>query len=78
MPDEAEALCPGEPDDVRDALAFALRFDGRKRARSGDALMAQITAERLLEHLQLSGFVVMKKPLAKAHSTPKTRGLAEG
>jgi hypothetical protein len=73
MVDEAEALRPTSPDDIRDALAFALRFDGRNRARSADALMAQITAERLVEHLRLSGFVVMKKPPAKAHSTPKTR-----
>jgi hypothetical protein len=70
MADEAEPLCPAAADDVRDALAFALRFDGRKRARTANALMAQITAERLVEHLQLSGFVVMKKPPAKAHSTP--------
>ena len=46
------------------ALAFALRFQGRKRVHHADNMMAQITAERLVEHLQRSGFVVMKKPPA--------------
>jgi hypothetical protein len=47
---------PGDPqlrlattDEIKDALALALRFDGRKRARSGDELTAKITAERLVE-----------------------------
>ena len=34
--------------------------------------MARITAERLVEHLRQSGFVIMKKPPAKAPTTPET------
>ncbi len=57
-----EKLTPATPEDVEHALSFALRFSGRKRIRQGDELMARITAERLVEHLRLSGFVVMKRP----------------
>jgi hypothetical protein len=31
--------------------------------------MAQITAERLVEHLRLCGYVVTKKPTGRAHRT---------
>ena len=49
---------------VADALAFALRFDGRKRKRDSPEIMARIVARRLVEHLERAGFVVMKKPPA--------------
>jgi hypothetical protein len=64
-------LTPATDNDIEQAIAFALRFDGRKRAYSGDEFMARNTAQRLVRHLELSGFVVMKKPPAKA---PTTRG----
>src|SRR5271157_4465722 len=48
--------------DVADALAFALRFQGRKRVHNADEFMSVIVAERLVEHLERSGFVIMKKP----------------
>jgi len=57
-------LSPASPDDLADALAFALRFDGRKRKRDAGELMAAIVARRLVEHLDRAGFVVMKKPPA--------------
>jgi hypothetical protein len=47
-----------------------LRFDGRKRVHHGDEFMARLTAQRLVEHLQRSGFVVMRRPPPKPHSTP--------
>jgi hypothetical protein len=34
-----------------------------------DDVMAQITAERLVQHLEASGFVVMKKPPAPPPTT---------
>ena len=68
MPDDP-LLHPATTDEVADALAYALRFQGRKRARSADEYMAKITAERLVAHLEQAGFVVMKKPPAKAAST---------
>jgi hypothetical protein len=60
MPDDP--LRPADPDDVRQALAFALAFDGRKRFRQGDEPMAKITADHLVRYLEMSGFVVMRRP----------------
>jgi hypothetical protein len=62
MPDALECLKPATSEDVADALAFALRFQGRKRVHNADELMSAIVAKRLVEHLERSGFVVMKKP----------------
>jgi len=58
------ALPPASPDDLADTLAFALRFDGRKRKHDAGEFMARIVARRLVEHLDRAGFVVMKKPPA--------------
>ena len=59
---EHDRLTPADPRDLADALAFALRFEGRKRVRQADEYMAAITAERLVKHLERAGFVVMKRP----------------
>jgi hypothetical protein len=61
MPDD---LRPATPDELADSLAFALSFAGRKRTHDADEIMAAIVARRLVEHLERSGFVVMKKPPA--------------
>jgi hypothetical protein len=61
MPDDSD-LSPATPEDVADALAFALRFQGRKRVHNADEIMSAIVAKRLVEHLERSGFVVMKRP----------------
>lgn len=58
---------PATADEIRDALAYGLRFDGRKRTHTGDEFMAKITAERLVEYLRLAGFTVMKGPPLKPH-----------
>ena len=59
---DAEKLTPANPADLADALAFALRFQGRKRIHNADEIMAGIVARRLVEHLEKAGFVVMRKP----------------
>ncbi len=64
-----EKLAPADPADVAEALAFALCFSSRKRVHHADDMIARIVADRLVEHLALSGFVVMKHPPAPAHST---------
>ena len=69
MPDDREALSPATPEDVRDALAFALTHDGKRQFRTSGEMMAKITARHLLEHLERSGFVLMKEPPAKMVST---------
>ncbi len=61
MPGPADNLTPADPQDLASALAFALRYQGRKRTHNGDEVMAEIVAKRLVEHLERSGFVVMKR-----------------
>ena len=59
---EADKLIPADPRDLAEALAFALRYRGRKRVHDADEAMAEIVARRLVEHLAQAGFVVMKRP----------------
>jgi hypothetical protein len=62
MSDDPSALSLAKFEDLADALAFTLRFQGRKRVHNADELMWAIVAKRLVEHLERSGFVVMKRP----------------
>ena len=59
-------LRPATADELATTLAFGLRFDGRRRVHHADEAMARITADRLVQHLEQSGFVVMKKPTTAA------------
>jgi hypothetical protein len=68
MPEPDEKLTPVDPDDLAAALAFALRFEGRKRQHDADAFMADIVAKRLVRHLQRAGYIVMKRPPLGGHS----------
>ena len=51
MNEPAEYLTPADPRDLAEALAFALRFQGRKRVHNADEIMAEIVAKRLVDHL---------------------------
>jgi hypothetical protein len=53
---------PATSDEVAETLCFALRYKGRKRVHHADEVMARITAERLVRHLECSGYVLMKRP----------------
>ncbi len=64
MPDDPQ-LRPATAEEIAETLSFALRYDGRRRVRTADDAMARITAERLVEHLERSGFVLMKRPPAR-------------
>ena len=68
MPDTPH-LRPATPDEIAEALSFALRYEGRKRVHHADDMMARITADRPVRHLERSGFVVMKSPPAAAPTT---------
>ncbi len=46
MPDELDKLSPADPRDLAAVLAFALRFQGRKRVHSADEIMSEIVAKR--------------------------------
>ncbi len=67
--DDKLDLRPASQEEIEQSLSFALRYDGRKRVRHADDAMARITAERLLSHLERSGYVIMKKPNVAAPST---------
>jgi hypothetical protein len=64
----AASLSPAEPEDVVKAIAFGLRFESGRRVWQADEYMAVITAKRLIEHLHLDGFVVIKLPPLVGHS----------
>ena len=63
------ALYPATAAEVEATLSFALRYAGKRRVYSADDLMARVTAERLVQHLERSGYVLMKRPAAIAPST---------
>jgi hypothetical protein len=66
---ETPPLRPATADEIVETLSFALRYHGRKRVYHADDVMARITAERLVQHLRESGFVLMKAPPAAAPTT---------
>ena len=67
--DDKLELRPASSQEIEESLCFALRFAGRKRVHHADEVMARITAERLVQHLERSGYVLMKKPGRAAPST---------
>jgi len=74
MPEPVD-LTPATPEDLAEALTYALRYSGRKRVRDSGEIMARIVAERLVEHLELSGFVIMKRsPAMGAAALGRGRG----
>ena len=64
----AAPLSAAEPEDVVRAIAFGLRFESGRRVWQADEYMAVITAKRLIEHLTLDGFVVLKQSPLGGHS----------
>jgi hypothetical protein len=71
---EADRLQPATPEEIAQSIAFALRYDGRRRVYHADEMMARITAERLVRHLRASGFVVMRGPPAARPTDQPHRG----
>ena len=57
-----ESLSLAKPEDVATTIAFALRYSGRKRVHDAGEMMSAIVANRLVEHLRISGFVFMRRP----------------
>ena len=70
MPDD-DTQTPATDAELVSALAYGLRFDGRGKAhRQATELTARIAAESLARYLGQAGFVVMKRPPAKAPRIP--------
>jgi hypothetical protein len=66
MMTDDQRLRPATAEEIAESIAFALRYEGRKRVSHADEMMARITADRLVRHLQGSGFVLMKQPDGQA------------
>ena len=64
--DGAEELTPATREELVEGLSFAMRYRGRRRVRDdhADGFMARIAAERLVDWLHQSRFVVLKRPPA--------------
>jgi len=73
-----EQLLPAQSTEIVDAIAFALRYSGRKRVHDSSEIMAGIVARRLAEHLERSGFVVMKRPPLDGSAPRPAASPAEG
>ncbi len=71
--DERAALRPATVQEIKESLSFGLLYEGRKRVHHADNLMAEITVDRLVRHLERSGFVIMCRREAKAPSTSRHR-----
>jgi hypothetical protein len=56
-----DKLTPVDPSDLAQAIAFALRFNRRKRYHEGDKFMADLTADHIVRHLNLAVYVIVKK-----------------
>jgi hypothetical protein len=63
MPDVDEKLTLADPRDLAIALAMGLTSGSRLAKHQAAEVTATIVAERLVEHLSASGFVVMRKPI---------------
>ena len=57
MSDADDKLMPADPRDLAEAVAFALRFEGRKHVRTADEYMAAIAAERVVRHSERGGLL---------------------
>ena len=57
------------PEEIAEALSYALRFDERgKPRRGGWDFAAGLAAERLVDHLRRSGFIIMRARAGRPHS----------
>lgn len=71
MDDDRQTLTPASREDLVQSLSYALRYNrSGKRVSERDIMTANAAAEHLAEMLRLSGYVVMKRPPAPAHSAP--------
>ncbi len=62
-------LIPATAAEVEESLSFGLRYAGKRRVHTADDVMARVTAERLVAHLERSGYVLMRRPAAAVPST---------
>jgi hypothetical protein len=61
MPD-ADNLTPADPRDLAISIALALTSGSRLAKVQSAEVLATVVAERVVEQLERSGFVVMRRP----------------
>src|SRR5271166_5797823 len=78
MPAPAENLTPADPSDLASALAYALRYYGRKRVRNADEIMAEVVANASRRAFGARGLRRSEKAAADRRGGFRTRfrGLA--
>ena len=64
---------PATREDSIQAFPHGLQFEDRRRIRQADEFMARVAAEKLVDNLQRSNYVVMRAPPAPSHSSPRLR-----
>ena len=68
-PPVSSDLTAATPEEIAEALSYALRYDERgKPRRGGWEFASALAAERLADHLRRSGFVIMRARPGRAHS----------
>ena len=55
-------LQPALSEDLVQTVAFALCTQGRRRIDTAGQATARITAERLVDHLEACGYVILRRP----------------
>jgi hypothetical protein len=59
-------LLPVRREQIIDTLVFAICSDPRRGvSQPGDELVARVAAQRLVRHLKIAGFVVMKETVLR-------------
>lgn len=56
-------------DEVLFSIQYAMRYRHGKPTAAAKDVAIRVLAEMVLEHLELSNYVIMQGPPAKAHST---------
>ena len=75
---DPDRLTLADPADLAGALAYALRYQGRKRVHNANEIMAEIVARRPVEHLERSGLVVLRRSYRWTAAMRKLRLFADG
>lgn len=62
-------LAAASPEELAEAISYALRFDERGKPRKGGwDFAAGLAADRLVEHLRRSGFILFRTKPGRPHS----------
>lgn len=68
QPEATANLIAATPEEITDALAYALRYDDRGKPRKGGwDFVASLAAESLVAHLRRAGFVILRARSGKPH-----------